>query len=79
MPQFTPTEQRIMDVLADGQYHKKIDLIRLLPDDMQPISALDMYVVKIRRKINPIGQDLAVERRWNTSHIRLVRLLDLGE
>ena len=60
-PRFTPTEQRIVDLLADGLQHTKDEMVKCLHDDLAPAAALYFHIYNIRRKIEPLGEYLAVE------------------
>ena len=73
-PKFTPTEQRMMLVLGDGQYHLIEELRRCLGDEMQPNIRVRVYVFKLRQKLHVINQDIATERRFWKTYLRLVRL-----
>ncbi len=72
---FTPTEQRILALLADGNAHSKIELDRCLNDDMAGANTLNTHLTNIRRKLSPIGQTVYCNRQNGCvlySHVRLV-------
>lgn len=73
----TPTEQRIIDLLSDGYPHHRLDLMKLLDDDMTSWKTLAVHVYNIRRKIRPTGRDVITElvNPRAHPHYRLVRLL----
>jgi hypothetical protein len=60
MVAYTPTQRRIMDVLADGQLHEKRDLMSCLYEDN--ISNLGVHLAYLRRKLRALGQDIICER-----------------
>ncbi len=78
MPQFTPTEQRILNVLSDGMLHSKDELMKCLDDDLAQRSAVDPHISNLRKKLNPVGQHITCETNGNawTFKYRHVRLLD---
>lgn len=53
---YTPTEQRIIDVLADGEAHPRSELMACIEDEMALPSALALHLVNIRKKLRPLGQ-----------------------
>lgn len=50
---FTPTERRIMDLLADNQWHSRYDLKALLDDDLASMKALGQHIFNLRAKLKP--------------------------
>lgn len=69
---WTPTQRRMLAVLADGQPHHKSELQACLPDEL---STIYMHVSNIRAKLRPQGQDIICEYRHQTIYYRHVRLL----
>lgn len=59
----TPTEQLIYDELGDGASHPKDHLILCLPDDWSE-DAFRTHIYNLRKKLNPIGQDIVTEK-WS--------------
>jgi hypothetical protein len=55
---FTPTERRILDVLADGEPHTYADLLPVLDDDMAAPSAMRQHISRLRDKLNPQGEEI---------------------
>lgn len=55
---FTPTEQRIIDVLSDGMRHKQDELLKCIEDELATPSNLYSHISRIRKKIHPIGRDV---------------------
>jgi DNA-binding winged helix-turn-helix (wHTH) protein len=72
---FTPTERRILNILADGQPHVLHDLHRCLNDDLSAMSTLYSHVYNLRAKLRPKGQDILCENIRRRCYYRHVRLL----
>lgn len=76
MPRYTITEQKIIDALSDGRRHLKSELRELLSNgDLSEDGALQYHISMIRKKLNPIGEDIVCEynsRRIFYRHIRLI-------
>lgn len=53
---FTPTEVRILNVLADGQPHPVAELMKCLDDELAERVNLQMHISRIRKKLAPVGQ-----------------------
>lgn len=80
MPKFTPTEQKILDRLSDGKRHLRDDLRLLLPDHiMNQRSALWFHMSRIRKKLNPIGEEIVCEFSCGKIHYRHVRLINVQD
>lgn len=56
MPEFTPTEKRILNVLADGKPHEVEELRACLDDELAGETALMFHIFRIRKKLKPYGQ-----------------------
>lgn len=54
---FTPTESRIMGVLADGRPHTKHELLAVI-DEQAEDSALKMHLSNIRKKLEPSNKGI---------------------
>lgn len=70
----TPTERRILDLLADGLPHSREELARCLPDDLASPSSVGRHLTGIRRALPPGEAVLAVYHR-RTLHYQHVILL----
>lgn len=77
MAKFTPTQQRIMDVLADGKPHHKSELHECLFDDMavDKDDSVSKHIIQIRKKLNPDGYDIVTNMRNRKCYYMHVRLL----
>lgn len=76
--EFTATEQRIMDVLADGEIHSREELQECCPGNSYGSNgpkAFQMHLSNIRKKINPKGLDVICQLQLRKSWFRLVRLV----
>jgi hypothetical protein len=60
---YTPTQQRIMRLLADGLPHHGIKEIKpLLPDaEHAGPNAVNMAITRLRAKLNTMGQTIVCE------------------
>ena len=72
---FTPTQQRILAVLADGAYHPVYQLQDCLADELAGLSAVQFHVSTIRKKLRPKGEDIYCEMRGSGAYYRYVRVL----
>ena len=58
MPNYTPTEQRIMTMLSDGQFHTRGQLMGCLGDELTAVGTLHVHLTNLRQKLRPMGQDI---------------------
>jgi hypothetical protein len=72
---FTPIEQKIFDLLRDGETHHRSQLLELLDNEMAIYQNLFNHITNIRRKIQPNGLDLLCRR----SNYRLVRFITVDD
>ena len=75
MPQYTPTEQRILKVLEDGYPHLKSELVLLLNDDMATEGTIHVHICNLRRKMEPVGESIQCLLTNGQSKFRRVRLI----
>ncbi len=75
LSEFTPTQQKILQVLSDGLPHPFSELLDCLPDDLSGITALRMMLSRIRRKLRPRGEDIICQHLNHSHQYRHVRLL----
>lgn len=72
---FTPTEERILHVLADGLPHTKAELLAVLEDDQASPRGMTVHITRIRKKLLPRGEHIVNEYsygRWLYRHVRLL-------
>ncbi len=76
---FTPTEQRIMDVLADGRLHASDDLHQCLSDNSEPLegmlTSLPVHLSNMRKILRPRGEDICCYRDDGKTYYYLGRLM----
>lgn len=74
---WTPTESRILAVLADGEAHPRAELFACLNDDLGKNNNLAVRLHYIRRKL-PRGQTIITELSGRAIFYRHVMLLKTG-
>ena len=65
---FTPTQQRIMDLLSDGESHAKGEVRTCLWDDLGAMKNIHPHIVAIRKAIRPLGYIITIQFRARTPH-----------
>lgn len=73
--QFTPTEQKIIDILQDGRPHHRSELRDALDGEFTALVNVQNHLSRIRKKIQPMGQDIVCELVNRRICYRQVRLL----
>jgi DNA-binding response OmpR family regulator len=59
MPQeFTPTERRMLDMLSDGQGHRKEELHTCLSDELSSVETVRVHIHTLRKKLQRSGHDI---------------------
>lgn len=76
---FTPTQQRMLNVLADGQAHTREELHACLEDELSAKNAIKNHITAIRKRIQPVGQDVICEWRDRKYQYRQIRLISMGD
>lgn len=71
---FTPTEQRILELLADGLPHTRKELMSCLFDELSSQGALRVRLCNLNIKLERRGQRVVCELRKGVFY-RHVRLL----
>lgn len=76
MAMFTPNEERILKVLADGKAHPRAELLECLLDPLATKSCLVAAIFRIRKKLKPFNQYIVCEVTgpgpWCYRHIQLL-------
>ena len=72
---YTPTQRKILDVLADGQHHTREEVHACLPDELGALSNIQRHICAIRKPLNSRGYDIICENRGGMRY-RLVRILN---
>jgi len=76
---WTPTQQRIMDVLGDGLPHGFPDLLPCLEDEYAERGSIRVHLCNMRAKLRPEGLDILIQSISRKIHYRLVRLISPQE
>lgn len=72
---YTPTQQRILEVLEDGKRHSRKELLQCLNDEMTGRGVLNSHLHLLRQKLRPRGTDIICELHNRSIGYRWVRLL----
>ena len=70
LDKFTPTRQRIIDILLDGKSHPRGELIKCLEDPLASWQNLAQHISVIRKAIQPRGCDIVCV---NGGYMRVAR------
>lgn len=80
MPEWTPIQAKMLQVLKDGRPHTKEELHACLNDDLSPVTNVYMYITAINKKLRVSEQEIICDRREpGKSQYRWVRLLTYRE
>ena len=75
MSQFTPTQQRIIDLMSHGKPVLPEEILACLNDEQQPVHAVTVHICHLRKKLRPMGSDIKRElygSRWCYVMVRLL-------
>lgn len=72
---YTPTQRRMLAVLADGMPHAPADLLACLWDSQATIENVRSHLSLLRKKLRPRGQDVVAQTIHRRTYYRHVRLL----
>lgn len=75
MEKFTPTQQRILELLSDGLRHKRDEVLACLGDDMASLDTMQIHIVYLRKKLNPKGTDIVCQVYNGGYYYRHIRML----
>ena len=70
---FTPTQQSILKVLADGEPHRREEL--RLGDSLMSLKAVQMQISRLRKILRPLGYDIVCCWSWRSWCYRWVATL----
>lgn len=76
---FTPTEQRMLNILNDGFRHSKKELATCLDDELTEAKTILWHLFNLRRKLKPKGLGVLIEKDKGSTYYRQVRFLDTGD
>jgi DNA-binding response OmpR family regulator len=71
---WTPTQARILDVLADGRPHSRQELRHVLWDEEGDRRTVRVHLCAIRKTLRPVGEDVICELHNGTICYRRIRL-----
>lgn len=71
----TPTEERILRVLADGRRHTRLEVHVCLNDELAQMGAIRPHISRLRRKLRKNGEDVICEFCGGTVYYRIVRIM----
>jgi len=72
---FTPTQQRMLNLLSDGLPHSREAMLECLQDEQVCSTAHTPHLLAIRKKLRPKGEDVICEYIKRRPYYRHVRLL----
>jgi hypothetical protein len=72
---YTPSEQRIIDLLADGMPHERREVLACLKDEMATLNSLSVMIHRLRPKVRELGQEIVTEYRRGGYWYRHIILL----
>ena len=72
---FTPTQQAMLDVLADGKPHTFDELKDCLPDELGVTENIFRHISAIRKRIRLQGQEIVCEFANRRKYYRHIVLL----
>jgi hypothetical protein len=76
MVELTPTQRRMLDVLADGEPHRKVELHACLDKPTGPLRNIATHLMMLRRELRRHGEDiLTVREPGQETTYRYVRVL----
>lgn len=70
---FTPTQQRLMDILGDEMSHSKEQLKTCIDDELA--DSLWMHISNLRKKLRQHGRDILTEQLGSRAYYRIIRVL----
>jgi hypothetical protein len=76
---YTPTQQRMLEVLSDGQLHRPEELRACLNDDLQPIKHVTTHLAGIRKNLRLVHEDIVfqiIDGERYYRHVRFVSIRD---
>lgn len=74
---YTPTQERILAVLADGEPHPASELWGCLGDELSNGNALNNHIT-VLRKLLPLGQLIINRQHKGVSYFQMGRLVAPG-
>lgn len=75
MKDFTPTQQRMLAVLADGRGHTLEELRACLYDELGSSSNVWFHISRLRKQLQQRGENIATLKQFGTLYYFHVRRL----
>lgn len=75
VPQFTPTERKIMNLLKDGLPKPSRKIWECLDDEMASMDAMRKHLSRMREKLKPLNHGIICEIYNRHVHYRYVILI----
>lgn len=72
---WTPTEQRIWDLLKDGRSHHRDEVLACLGDTEADRNDLAQHLTRMRKRLRPKDKEIVCILRGYAVHFRLVKTL----
>lgn len=72
---FSPTQQRIVDLLSDGLLHSKEEIYGMLLT-ANSVNHIQMHISNLRKIMRPVGQDIRYILENGSSYYQLVRCIN---
>ena len=72
---FTPTQEKLLAILADGAPHLRQELLDVFDDPMPTRKKLTNHLMAIRKVLRPIGHDIVCQLLYQKCYYRHVRIL----
>lgn len=70
---YTPTQQRMLAVLADEKPHNRFELQKCLRDEMTSVDTVKVHIATLRKRLRLEKYDISCELLSGESYYRLVR------
>ena len=70
---YTPTQRKLLSILADGKPHTVAELFTCLPDDLGEATNVRSHLTGLRKRLRGEGRDIACELVCGVGYYRLVR------
>lgn len=71
---YTPTQKRILEALADGMPHSYAELLKCLNDDLGTLPLLVVHITNLRKKL-PKGEEIICQLAGYSRGYRHIRSL----
>lgn len=76
---FTPTQLRIVQLLADGKPHTRQEIKELLWDDQSPLTAIRAHITNCRKVLRLLEEEIVCELSNGTITYRRIKVQELSD